>query len=304
LIFVESYGAVAFDRPDFVKSLSASRLALERTIDTTGREVVSAFVESPTFGGSSWFAHLSLLSGVDARDPETNTLLMTEKRDTLVTAFARQGFHTIGVLPGLKKSWPEGAFYGFDEVCDAKRLKYPGPWFGWFGIPDQFTLARIGEMMRRSDIPSFVFFPTLSTHFPFGPTPPYQPDWQRVLTDDPYDAPVLYRALGNEPDWRNLGPSYIQALQYAYESIGGYLRQSANRDLIAIVLGDHQPPAAVSGEGARWDVPVHVIARRREILDRLQAHGFKVGLTPTPSAIGRVNSLLPVLLAAFGMPGT
>ena len=38
-----------------------------------------------------------------------------------------------------------------------------------------------------------------------------------------------------------------------------------------ILLGDHEPAAAVSGEKAPWDVPVHIVASRREILDRLRA---------------------------------
>lgn len=33
------------------------------------------------------FAHITLLSGVKVRNHDTNALLMTEKRDTLVTAF-------------------------------------------------------------------------------------------------------------------------------------------------------------------------------------------------------------------------
>ena len=50
---------------------------------------MSAFVESPTFGGSSWLAHISLLSGIEVRDPDTNAKLMTAHRDTLVRAFGR-----------------------------------------------------------------------------------------------------------------------------------------------------------------------------------------------------------------------
>src|SRR5688572_10478084 len=51
LIFVESYGAVSFDRPDFAGPLAASRADLERAVRETNRGMVSAFVESPTFGG-------------------------------------------------------------------------------------------------------------------------------------------------------------------------------------------------------------------------------------------------------------
>ena len=56
----------------------------------------------------------------------------------------------------------------------------------------------------------------------------------------------------------------------------------------------------VSGSGAPWDVPVHVIASRQEVFDRLVARGFRTGLTPTRPDLGRMHELLPVLLQAFG----
>ena len=45
------------------------------------------YVESPTFGGSSWLAHITLLSGIEIRSHDANALMMSEKRDTLVTDF-------------------------------------------------------------------------------------------------------------------------------------------------------------------------------------------------------------------------
>ncbi len=66
-----------------------SRAALAADVDATGRGVVSAFVESPTFGGSSWLAHVSLLTGVEVRNEDTNVRLMAQARDTLVTTFSR-----------------------------------------------------------------------------------------------------------------------------------------------------------------------------------------------------------------------
>ena len=302
LIFLESYGVVTYDRPDVASRLAASRAQFEAAIAATKRDVVSAYVESPTFGGSSWLAHISLMSGIEVRDPQTNRLLMTEKRDTLVTAFARHGYRTVALMPGLRQRWPEGAFYGFDEIYRPQRLDYHGPAFGWFFIPDQFAIARFDalEVGRPARAPLFLFFPTISTHTPYTPAPPYQPDWQRILTDRPYDDADLDRAFADEPDWLNLGPSYVEAVSYAYATLGGYLRARANRDFVIILIGDHQPPAWVSGEGAPWDVPVHVIASRRALLDRLLAHGFRTGLAPTRPVLGRMHTLLPVLLDAFG----
>jgi hypothetical protein len=301
LFFIESYGAVAFERPEFAAQLAADRSALTAAIRDTHRDVVSAYVESPTFGGSSWLAHITLLSGVEVRDPDTNALLMTQKRDTLVTAFARQGYRTIGIMPGMWQSWPEGAFYGFDDIYGGARLDYRGPAFGWWDIPDQFSLAQVDalELDRRPRAPAFVFFPTVSTHIPFSPTPPYQPNWARLLTDTPYDQPEADRALNREPDWMDLGPDYVRAVSYAYQSLAGYLRRHPDGDFVMVLLGDHQPAAAVTGEGATWNVPVHVIASRRAIIDRLLAHGFREGLAPAAPAIGHMPALVPILFDAF-----
>ena len=302
LVFVESYGAISFDRPALARPIAASRAGLGAAIRETRREVVSAFVESPTFGGSSWLAHISLLSGIEVRDPDTNAKLMTAQRDTLAKAFGRRGFRTVALMPGLRQSWPEGVFYGFNEIYGADRLDYWGPEFGWFAIPDEYSLARFDalEAARGSTGRRFVFFPTISTHFPFRPTPPYQPDWPRMLTRQPYDGPGIVRAYARQPDWNDFGPGYVEAMTYDIDVLAGYLRAHADRDLVMIVIGDHQPPAAVSGPRASWDVPVHVIAGRIGVLDRLRANGFSEGLTPARHPIGRMHALLPMLLDAFG----
>ena len=304
LVFIESYGAVSYERPELAARLAPSRADLEAAIHETHRDVVSAFVESPTFGGNSWLAHITLLSGVEVRDRDTNALLMTQKRDTLVSAFARHGYRTVAMMPGLWQSWPEGVFYGFDEIYSGSRLDYHGPEFGWWDFPDQFTLARMDalEVNKGSRPPVFVFFPTVSTHIPFSPVPPYQPDWPRLLTDRPYETADVDRALEKQPDWLKLGPGYGDAMTYAFRSLAGYLRMRADRDFVMILLGDHQPPAAVTGTAAPWDVPVHVIASRPAVLERLKAQGFREGLTPARPAVGHMPALVPMFFDAFGDP--
>ena len=300
LVFIESYGAISY-APRLAADLAPARAQLQADIDATGRLIASALVRSPTFGGSSWLAHITLLSGIEVREPDTNALLMTQHRDTLVKAFSRAGFRTVGLMPGLRQRWPEGAFYGFDEIYGADALAYRGPEFGWFAIPDQFALARFDELeAKRTAQPRFVMFPTISTHFPFRPTPPYQPDWTRMMLEKPYDGPSIVRAYARQPDWVNFVPGYVEAISYDFAVLGGYLRRHADRDLVMILIGDHQPPAAVSGPGAGWDVPVHVIASRRPILDRLIARGFRAGLQPDTMTLGSMHELLPILVDAFG----
>src|SRR5262245_37546428 len=89
-------------------------------------------------------------------------------------------------------------------------------------------------------------------------------------------------------------------MAYEFSWMAGYLREHAGDDIVMIVLGDHQPPALVSGAGASWNVPVHIVTSRPELVRRLEASGFHEGLTPAEPAIGRMHALLPLLLDAFG----
>jgi phosphoglycerol transferase MdoB-like AlkP superfamily enzyme len=242
------------------------------------------------------------MSGIEVRDAQTNALLMTQNRETLVGTFARHGYRTIAWMPGLWYPWPEGSFYKFDDIVGGPRFEYTGPPFGWWDIPDQVAFAKLDavETGKPSRAPLFVFFPTISTHTPFSPTPPYQPDWNRLLRPHPFDKQPLADSYDETADWLNLGPGYVKAVSYSLRTIGGYLRTRQGRDFVMILVGDHQPPAAVSGERAPWDVPIHVIASRQDIVERLHAHGFQPGLRPERKPIGPMRDLLPILLSSFG----
>ncbi|HEY0939664.1 MAG TPA: sulfatase-like hydrolase/transferase [Steroidobacter sp.] len=300
VVFVESYGRVAYDNREFFAALAPSRAELADAVRDTGRSVISGYVESPTFGGGSWLSHLNFLTGVEVSEYSRAQLLMTQTRRNFGHALAEHGYRRVGLMPGLKLDWPEGVFYDFDRIYDDAALGYDGPAFGWWRIPDQFSLARL-DVLERSDAgtPLFIFFPTVSTHTPFRPTPPYQSDWSRMLSTQPFDAAPLQHSLAQLPDWGNLAESYKSALSYSLQTLAGYLRTQARDDLILIVIGDHQPPAVVSGPNAPWDVPVHVIASKTAVLKSLAECGFVAGLIPAPHAVGRMHQLGPALLRAF-----
>ena len=143
IVFAEAYGAVTLDRPEIARALDSHRNKLADAITASGRQVVSARLVSPTFGGASWLAHASLLSGLDMRDPSDYQLLLTTERPTLVRHFAANGYRTVGWLPGIQLPWPEGAFYGFERYADAARIGYTSRPFGFWRIPDQASMALI-----------------------------------------------------------------------------------------------------------------------------------------------------------------
>jgi hypothetical protein len=300
-VFLESYGAAAHTVAAHRERLADARADLDAALAETRRGVVSAYLTSPTFGGASWLAHSSVLSGRETRTPDGYNRLLSSRGETLVHVFARAGRRTVALMPGLRQDWPEGAFYGFDAVYGAGTLDYRGPAFGWWRIPDQYALARLDaqESVRTPRVPLFVFFPTITSHAPFRPTPPYQPDWARMTSAAPYDASVRSVAMQRDADWNDLGPAYADSIGYTLRTLAGFLRHRAGDDLVLIVLGDHQPPAGVAGEHASWDVPVHVIASRPEVLDALAAAGFAPGLEPRAGSAGALHALGPLLLHAF-----
>lgn len=306
LVFVESYGAITYDTPAVADGLVESRADLRAAVAETDREVVSAYVESPTFGGSSWLAHLSLISGVEVRDQFAYTSLMASNRETMITNFARRGYRTVALMPGMRQAWPEGAFYHYDEIYGRDLLDYRGPEFGWWSVPDQYALAKIDalERNRLTRKPIFLVFPTSTTHAPFGPVAPYQPDWTRMLATDAFPKADVVRAMAATPDLTNLRPSYVHAMSYELTTLAGYLRQHPRDAMVLIAIGDHQPPAAVSGPEATWSVPVHVFGRRGPILDFLLAHGFREGLEPHRPPIGPMNVLTSLFLEAFSATGS
>lgn len=301
LAFVESYGAVTYDRPDLARVVAPARHALAAAASASGRQVLSAFVDSPTFGASSWLAHLSLLSGVEVRDQYAYTVLMTEPRDTLPRLFRRSGYRAVALMPGVRQAWPEGAFYGFDRIYGRADLEYRGPQFGWWGIPDQYALAAIDarEFTPDRTQPVFVVFPTSTTHAPFGPVAPYLADWSQVRQPDAYDPDEIARIMAAPPDLTNLSPSYAHATAYDLQCFAGYVQQHAADDQVLILIGDHQPPAAVSGPGASHEVPMHVVTSRPEVVRALRAAGFVPGVVPQRPAVSRMHALVPTLVEAF-----
>lgn len=306
IMMLESYGAVAFDDATMHRELAPGRDALARGIAASGRAVVSAFFTSPTFGGASDLAHLTLLSGIDLSDPMRHDLLITTDRPTLPRALGERGWRTYGVYPALSWAWPEGAYYGYDTLIDGRALGWRGPKLGYWWIPDQFSIARFEQMhpLAADDPPRFLFFATITSHVPFGPVPPLQPDRERLLSEVPYDAADVERALAAGIDWLRLREGYIGTMRYTYDWLAGWVERPRVRPGTLVIVGDHQPTAAVTGEGARWDVPVHVVSDDAALLARLEARGFVRGLEPARASLGGLQVLTMMLLETLPGPAT
>jgi hypothetical protein len=307
IVYIESYGTTVFDTPEFRTGLSQSLSQFETSLRSAGYTIASNRLISPTFGGGSWLAHATLASGVRLDDPVVYTLLLNSGRKLLPAYFKDAGWRTIDIAPGIKApSATAMAAWGFDHEILASELDYRGPSFGWFAIPDQFTLDRAATI--RSALgptpPVFTQLILVSSHIPFAPVPPYLADWDDSGTFASVPATVM-EEVRRQPDWSRLAPEYLDSLRYDFTVLGGWLTSRMSGDGLIILLGDHQPPAIVGGQSQPpWTVPIHVLSRDPDLVAPFVAEGYVSGIIPTqaPPHPG-METFLARFLAAFDRPG-
>jgi len=238
-------------------------------------------------------------------DPLLYAALLKSGRKLLPGYFKDAGWRTIDIMPGMKSRDPEAGAWGFDRDVYAAGLDYHGPPFGWFEIPDQFTLERAGTIRAATGPapPVFTQIVLVSSHLPFSPVPPYLGDWSDAGTfaDLP---PAAGDGINSQPDWSRLAPAYVKSLKYDFTVLRNWLAHRLHGDALVILVGDHQPPAIVGGGPQPWTVPIHVLSRDPDLVAPFLAAGYVAGMVPTqmPPHPG-METFLAGFLAAFGRPG-
>ncbi|MEU8209420.1 sulfatase-like hydrolase/transferase [Micromonospora sp. NPDC049044] len=299
--FVESYGRDAVEDPEFAPQVGAVLDRGAGELSAAGFAAQSGFLTSPTFGGGSWLAHDTLLSGLWIDNDQRHRTLLASDRMTLNGAFRRANWQTVGVMPAVTRPWPEGSFFGYDRFYDARTLAYRGPKFSFGTPPDQYTLAswqRLEQAKRDGNVMTELAM--VSSHAPWTPVPPLL-DWADVG-----DGAAYRGTGGGESDDRRRSTTQIRAdyrksIEYTLGALISYVRTYGDDDLVFIVLGDHQPAAVVTGDNASHDVPISIITRDRAVLNRISGWGWQDGLKPGPQApVWRMDAFRDRFLTAFG----
>ncbi|MEV0800786.1 CDP-alcohol phosphatidyltransferase family protein [Kribbella sp. NPDC050281] len=284
LVFVESYGRTALDSPVVGSAIEAG----DRRLQQAGFSSRSGFLTSPTFGGLSWLAHSSLQSGLWVDNQRRYDDLVTQDRVTLTDAFGRAGWRTVADVPSNDTDWPEATtYYHYDQVYDRRNVGYAGPSFSYASMPDQYTLAELQrrELDKPNRAPVMAEVDLVSSHTPWAPLPRLV-DWSQVGDGSVFDS---MPAEGDSPDdvWREpdrVKAAYAQSIAYSLDAVTSFVQQLHDRNLVLVLLGDHQPASIVSGDGASRDVPVSIIAADPAVTDRAADWGWQDGLRPSGSA--------------------
>jgi hypothetical protein len=309
IAFVESYGRDAVENPEFASHVGAVLDAGDRRLRGAGFASRSAFLTSPTAGGSSWLAHATLLSGFWIDNQQRYDDLASSRRLTLTKAFRRAGWRTVGVMPGNDSAWPESGSLGYDRVYGSQEMGYQGPRFSWATMPDQYTLSRFEgtERSPRNRQPVMAEITLVSSHAPWEPIPRLV-NWSEVGNGSIFDAMA---AAGDPPEailTRNptrVRAAYRASIEYSLGSLISYVEKYGDDNLVLIFVGDHQPSPIVTGHGASRDVPISIVARDPSVFERITSWRWQQGLKPDPQApVWRMDAFRDRFLRAFGTAGT
>lgn len=307
--FVESYGRAAVADPELAPRVGEVLAAGQRRLDAAGFASRSAFLTAPTVGGGSWLSHATLRSGawVDNQQRYRTLVGAGSDRLTIPGAFQRAGWRTVGVMPATLEAWPEGELFGFDRVYGASALGYRGPRLNWGVVPDQYSLAALERLERApADRPPVMAeVALLSSHVPWTPPAPLV-DWADVDDGSIFHsvAPQADAADDVLRDRAAARDAYGHALTYSLDTLISYVETYGDEDLVMVILGDHQPPPLVTGQGAGADVPVTILAGDPAVLERISTWGWHPGLEPGPqSPVWRMDTFRGRFLTAFGPRG-
>lgn len=302
--FIESYGVSALFDDRYAPVVGASLDDLEQRVQAAGLQMVSGTLNAPMFGGQSWLAHASLLTGLWIRNQMHYEFLLRTEHDTLVQDFQRTGHRTVAVMPAIVRPWPQGRWYGYDEILEAREISYAGPPFNWVTMPDQFTWWFFEDQVRRADDrPVFAKLALISSHAPWVPILPVVDEWASLG-----DGALFHQweGLGESPEslWRNhdrVRQHYALSVAYALEVAGRYAERFTDPRTLLIIVGDHQPAQLITGPNPSPAVPVHIISGDPALLEPFREHGFVPGGWPdTPLTDAGMDRFRDWLHQGFG----
>ncbi len=288
IAFVESYGRVAVQGSSFSPQVDRVLETGTERLNAAGFSSESAFLTSPTFGGISWLAHSTLQSGLWVDNQQRYDQVVASDRFTLSDAFNRAGWRTVGDVPSNRHPWPVGtSFYHYDKLYNEFDVGYRGPKFSYATIPDQYTMAAIqhNELAKAHRPPVMAEIDLVSSHTPWAPLPHMVP-WSELGDGSVFDP---MPAQGAQPDvvWRSASQvqaGYGQSIEYSLDSLVSFVQRYDDKNLVLILLGDHQPATIVSGEGASHDVPITIVAHDPAVMHQISGWRWQDGMLPGPQA--------------------
>jgi hypothetical protein len=303
LVFVEAYGQQAVEGRSFSPEVDAALAEGNNRLKSAGFSSRSGFLDSATYGGISWLAHSSLQAGLWVDNQDRYNQLISDRRFTLAEAFKKAGWRTVADDPSNDRPWPQGkAFYHYDQIYNRYQVGYRGPTFTYASMPDQYIFSAFNrlELAKAGTQPLFAEIDTVSSHMPWNRIPETV-GWNQVGNGSIYNSnPEIHETGGFWSDPPRVQAAYGKSIVYSLNTLTSFVQHYGNKNLVMIVLGDHQPLPIVSGRNSNHDVPISIIAHDPKVLKQIGSWGWNVGLQPrTTAPVWPMSAFRNKFLGAF-----
>jgi phosphatidylglycerophosphate synthase len=303
LVFIEAYGQQAVEGRSFSPEVDAALTEGNKRLASAGFSSRSGFLDSATYGGISWLAHSSVQAGLWVDNQDRYNQLLSAKRFTLAEAFKEAGWRTVDDDPSNEGPWDQGkAFYHWDQIYNRSDVGYRGPTYSYATMPDQYIFSALQrlELGKPHRKPLFAEVATVSSHMPWNRIPE-DIGWNQVGNGSVYNrTPMIHETGAFWSNPRRVQAAYGTSIVYALNTLTSFVQHYGNKNLVMIVLGDHQPLPIVSGTNSNHDVPISIIAHDPNVLKQIGSWGWNPGLKPSPNApVWPMNAFRNKFLTAF-----
>ena len=285
MIFIESYGSVLYKRPDFFYEYDNLLTKLYFDLQSDHWHIASNRSLAPTWGGGSWIAYTSAMSGLNLTSHAEYLALFNQYQDVpfphLVNYLRTQGYKSYrlsAISDELNDiEWQRYKnFYGVDEWLRFSDIEYDGPLYGWGPAPpDQYALHYAHHHMQAdTNDPTVFFYITQNSHYPWTPLPTVAADWTTLEAQPAVALPDASQRVPHE----ELRQQYLDSITYELQMLTNFILTEGDENDVFILVGDHQPARVARYEDG-WDTPMHVISKNPAFIQRFHDYGFVPNLT-------------------------
>jgi hypothetical protein len=305
LIFVESYGRASLDNPAYAPRLRGVLKEFDAALQEKGFSARSGWVTSSTFGGESYLAHSTTVSGLWIDNRQRYAQLLTSTRRTLIGDFNAAGWRTVAVMPAITAPWPEADFFRYGKIYAAPDMNYKGDKFDYLPMSDQFALSvlQTQELAPTDRAPVMAEVALISSHVPWAPLPKLIP-WEEVGDGSIFKTARTTESANDVFRAGRVPEQYAMSVDYSLRTLMSFITTFARDNTLLIILGDHQPMPFLAGENASHEVPAHLIAKDPALLAALDEDTWTPGMQPDASSpMWPMDSLRERILGAFTPSG-
>ncbi len=282
VFIIESYGETLLELKQQHRLIRQTFNRFERMAASQGYQIASRLLDSPTYGGSSWLAHATLNTAVTTNNQFRYRVVSGAHPLTLSWFFEQAGYRTVLAQPATTRSSPENTTHHYYQEYYAWDFDYKGPGFSWATMPDQYVL----EFLYRKEVaaarsPLFVECALVSSHAPWNNQPPIISDSNLIGDGRIYNR---LKAVEFSTSWSDMSQAtvaYARSIDYDFRVLSRFLSERIHDSSLVIILGDHQPNGDVTHHSELHGVPIHVMSRNRDFIERFIAQGYTTGMEPS-----------------------